>query len=473
MRIIYLIISLSLLCGCAHGATYYVATDGSGDYTTIAQANAVAISGDTISLKCGQSWRESVTPINGVTYSYYGTGNKPKILGSTQATTWTDTGSNIWKTDLTFSADVGNLIFNNEESCGDKQSALDALTEQGEFFYNTSDSKVYLYSTSNPVTYYSVIECAVKQTVFSIANKSNVTIDGLDFRYSGSGTIFGNDSNGITVKNCNFSYNGGSYLTGTTRAGGGIGTWNNATNWLCENCIFYQEFDDGMTNQGNTTATLSNIVWKNNLVVDCGIYGYEIFGINGSISGFHFENNTILNTGACWSINKPTRNYTANIGLYSISATISDFVIKNNIFYSSATYTETSPSYISRCLFIGGGGVNVDNLDNIEFDYNCYYRADDTKEMIYIEGRTYTRAQFASYQSTEGMDTHSISSDPLLKYDYKLQSTSSCIDTGVNLTDVTSDYEGNPRPLGASTDMGAYEYYKAKIRNATLKNCTI
>jgi hypothetical protein len=132
--------------------------------------------------------------------------------------------------------------------------------------------------------------------------------------------------------------------------------------------------------------------------------------------------------------------------------------VKNNIFYST-----------SQILSIS----NTATTSTLEFNNNCYYRAAGT--MIFWKGTNYTLAQFTTYQSDTSQDTNSITSDPLFRSatDYRLQSSSPCIDSGINLDEVTDDYEGTPRPIGGTTDIGAYEFYSKKIRNATLKDCTI
>ena len=50
--------------------------------------------------------------------------------------------------------DVGNLIFNNEASCGVKVWQDEQLNEQGEYFYNENAHVLKIYSTSNPADYY-------------------------------------------------------------------------------------------------------------------------------------------------------------------------------------------------------------------------------------------------------------------------------------------------------------------------------
>ncbi len=66
-----------------------------------------------------------------------------------------------------------------------------------------------------------------------------------------------------------------------------------------------------------------------------------------------------------------------------------------------------------------------------------------------------------------GNCTNNVSSDPLFTNlgarDFHLQSGSPAIDVGIN-TGLTMDIEGNPRPIGASFDLGAYEFTGGKTQ---------
>ena len=196
-----LIISLFLwvaifLCISVFATDYYVATDGSGDYTTIAQVNAASFSaGDNIYFHRGHTWREELFTDSGslsgyITYSAYGGGNKPLLLGSTEeneTSDWTDEGGNIWSNnDATFTIDVGNLIFNNEDSVGVKLFVEGDVDTQGEFWYDEDNDLIKLYSTSNPASFYTDIECALRRNIIT-SNDNFVIIENLDLRYGGGG----------------------------------------------------------------------------------------------------------------------------------------------------------------------------------------------------------------------------------------------------------------------------------------------
>jgi len=441
--------------------TYYC---GAGQaQTNIAQVNALSlVAGDSVLFNRSEIFRGTLAPKSGsssgyIIYGAYGNGAKPLILGSkqeNQLSDWTDLGGNIWSNnDSAFTVQVGNLILNNEALCGVKCALESDLSAQGEFWYDTTNHLVKIYSVGNPASVYTNIECALKPSANGILSSGSAYIifDGLDFRYSGVGTIFGGSTSYIIVKNCNFSFNGGCYQTGTTRYGGGIGTWNSAHDWLVEKCTFDNEYDAATTNQGNSSASIYNIVWRNNLISNCE-YSFEFWISNASaiVNGIYFENNTCLNAGGGWGHSQRSNPNGRHIMMYSNTATTSNVFVRNNIFYNATD-----------------SGIRIwsaSDLLDITLNYNDWYVA----TVGLVNATTYTI--LTDWQATT-QDTHSIALDPLLTSDYKLQKTSPCIDAGVNLPEVTDDYDGVPR--GSATDIGAFEYWSKRIKNATLKNCQL
>ncbi len=55
-----------------------------------------------------------------------------------------------------------------------------------------------------------------------------------------------------------------------------------------------------------------------------------------------------------------------------------------------------------------------------------------------------------------------ITNDPMFvstnAMDYRLQYGSPCINSGTNVPNTATDLDGNPRIIGGTVDMGAYEY---------------
>lgn len=101
--------------------TYHVASDGSGDFTTLPQVNASTFNaGDNILFKRGDTFYGNIVVNNSgtsgspITYGAYGTGAKPVITGMQSVTSWTNKGGNIWESTNTVStlSNVKQVIIN-------------------------------------------------------------------------------------------------------------------------------------------------------------------------------------------------------------------------------------------------------------------------------------------------------------------------------------------------------------------------
>ncbi|MBE3088046.1 MAG: right-handed parallel beta-helix repeat-containing protein, partial [Chloroflexi bacterium] len=163
--------------------------------------------------------------------------------------------ANVWVATTTVSVDVGNLIFDNEDSVGTKQATLAALDSQGDFYYETATGLLFLYSEEDPATYYTAIEAAKKAYGIYVLGKSYVTIDGIDIRYVGANAIslYGipTGTDNIIVQNCHLAYIGGSYLTGTLRYGNGVEVQSSATNIIVRYNSLDNIYDCGISAEGS------------------------------------------------------------------------------------------------------------------------------------------------------------------------------------------------------------------------------
>ena len=117
---------------------YYVDATGGSDansglvpsaaWKTIDKVNASSFApGDSILFKRGEAFRGSLVPSSGspsgyVTYSAYGTGNKPKLLGAydrSSPSDWTNQGGNIWRTKYHSVNLVGTELLPNPDFSSD------------------------------------------------------------------------------------------------------------------------------------------------------------------------------------------------------------------------------------------------------------------------------------------------------------------------------------------------------------------
>ena len=197
------------------GTSYYIDSAAGNDtndglttgsaWRTVAKANAhVYASGDSILFACGGVWRERIIPQSGakdgwLVYGAYGSGAKPLFIGSVELNAtndWIWVSNQIWKWAPALGEDAGNLIFDNESSCGVKKWTYAAMSAQGDFYYDKSGDTLYLISSTNPATVYTDIECALGQHMIYRYNPtyphmgahgiSNVIFTGLALRYGGA-----------------------------------------------------------------------------------------------------------------------------------------------------------------------------------------------------------------------------------------------------------------------------------------------
>ena len=224
ITILFLLVNSQLFA-----TNYYVNTDGSGDYTTIAQINAASFSaGDSIFFNKGDVWRETLeVPDGGSSSAYlyfgtYGTGDNPRILGSKATTTWTDQGSNVWKTTITFTDPrspayyYADITFNESgtETFGDHVTSTGNLANKYDWFY--SGSYIYVYSTTNPASAYTGIEVPQRRFGISTNNEEYLHFNGIDIFYAcGEGMDTNNDHgeyidiDGCIIENAEIGFIGG------------------------------------------------------------------------------------------------------------------------------------------------------------------------------------------------------------------------------------------------------------------------
>lgn len=422
--------------------TYYVKNGGNDALSGLDDANAWETltkcatkgSNNSFLLKRGSTWTAEALSLagkNNLIISAYGEGDKPVI-------------------DCNSSVNDGIYLYGNDIECSNIK-VINALR------YG-----IHFGTYSFAHTGFLIYNCEV-----SYCASSGIRVNGSDSvihdnvtTYNGSGDSPGIQiGNGVGIGGNNIIYNNiSSYNFGS----GYEINWGSTDNYFynnygTDNQDQFLEIWDGSNNnivekniginsggRGIKITGSSDNIIRNNLLVTFTLSGIEIGKTETQeISQRNLiYNNTIIGDGT-WTGGMGTRDGSIN-----------------NIFKNNIVYTTTELAV--RIITVGN------TLDN-----NCYYTA--SGNMIEYDGTDYTMAQFSDYQTGSGQDANSITTDPLFRSatDYRLQKNSPAIDAGVNLPEVTDDYDGNPRPLGGSYEIGAYEYYKAKIRNATLKDCTI
>jgi hypothetical protein len=467
----------------AYAATYYVDAsrpDDSGNglstaaaWKTINKVNAAnLLPGDVVLFRRGQVFRGMLVPNSGsssaiIRYGAYGSGVKPLLLGSINKNgiaNWVSVGTNLWKTTNVrtvtgnTSVDAGNIIFNWEQSVGWKVFSLAQVSSQGKFWsdpdHTNNKGELTLYSVGNPGSVYSNIEIALWQNNIDQTNKSYITYENLDLRYSGQHGIGGGNTHHITVKECNFSFIGGSVQpnTPTVRLGNGVEFWENSNNSTVERCTFSQIYDCALSPQGLTRGYQAYNLYFNNNIIDKCEQTFEIW-THAPLSAVHdvyFMNNTCTNAGGGWGhAQRPDKNgcFLQGYGWDSTS-TVHNIFIMNNIF-SNATQAGVLqmdwPDIDTSKMTINFNDWSVVNqYGKHQWNSNGY--------------TTPLYSNWSTYRSTINQDANSIISNPLLNSDFTLPANSPCVNVGTSSPGITYDFVLIPRPQGVAPDIGAYEY---------------
>ncbi|MBW1814021.1 MAG: hypothetical protein JRJ39_10245 [Deltaproteobacteria bacterium] len=319
-----------------------------------------------------------------------------------------------------------------------------------------------LYSSQNPADYYTDVECALRADIISQMNTNYVVYDGLAMKYGGAIGIGSDDTHHIIIRNCDFSYIGGSELRNRPgiRYGNGVEFWGNAHDNIVEKCRFWEIYDAAVTNQNlGPVVKQYNIRYRYNLIWNCE-YSFEYWNWPEQSQTHHiyFENNTCVNAGYGWGHSQRFNPGGRHLCFYEAAAAAHDIYIRNNIFFEATDNAFFAPKWPETTM----AALHMDN--------NCWYQR--VGAMVLLKQRGYTMAQFSAYQSEEGMEANSIIANPLLvdaaNGDLHLKKLSLCIDAGTDLG-LKADYEGNTIPQGTAPDIGAYEFPNSPVPSVVRK----
>ena len=359
------------------GTKFYVSPNGNDDndgltpetaWQTFKNINGIKAmklikAGDTILFERGGEWRGVLPCIAGVTYSAYGEGAKPVFNASKKnyadPALWTKTEyENIYMLSDKLS-NCGIMAFNFTGIPGNYNELLGRLRLKGldgvesyadlkedlEFFSDLSTNTVYLYSAEgNPGERFNNIEIGHQGGNTSIPKPGNVTLDNLNFRFCGAHGVGVGGHNNITVKNCIFSYLGGSVLRGfhgvdTTRYGNALQVYGSCDGWYLYNNWIYQIYDTGVTHQYNTpydpgNATMDHVDYIGNVIEFCHwsieYYNPDYGNTYHTFNNTHIADNICRLNGYGWGTRY--RGATALFQSAGITANTENFVTENNIF---------------------------------------------------------------------------------------------------------------------------------------------
>ena len=265
----------------------------------------------------------------------------------------------------TLFTDIGNILFDSDTSFGQKKESKPALLAQGDYFYNYSTWKLYMYSVANPSTLYNNIEVAVFKDIFDCEYAcNNIDISFLGLYYSGRGAISMTSDSGIshniTISNIVADFHGGGHSKySATREGNCLGFSLNCQDIIVRDNNISECYDACMSPQAWESAgikSLKNHLYINNKLKNCA-YGFEYFSrVTGSTTdNIIIEGNSFIGMGTGWSSTQTVGNLGRNIMLFSNNATVTNFFIRNNTFNSSSWHN------VDIRRMINGGYIFDDN----------------------------------------------------------------------------------------------------------------
>ncbi len=361
-----------------------------------AQEDKTVRAGDVVLFRRGDEWHAKLKAAQGITYSAYGEGAKPRLLASTEADLpeqWqpTDTAG-VYKFTETFTPqfDVGNIVFNDGECYAMRvikspfenitvPAGSDNLVSNGinkwlfpprefesykdlariaadipeadlMYYLDRPTGELFLFSRDgNPAERFSSVELCTKG--HGVTAKSGVTIDNLCIKYTGSHGIGSSTCTNLTVRNCEIGFIGGSFqffkdITKLTRYGNAVEIYGGADGYYIYNNYIYQCFDCGPTVQ-----------WSGSLPEGKTVIEKDV----------HIHGNALREAALeVWLTTKepPTATEYAKL----INCRLYD----NFVTGSGTGWKAYNHQKFEWCAFYGGGQTNADYIDCYIED-NCFW----------------------------------------------------------------------------------------------------
>jgi len=161
--------------------------------------------GDRIALKKGDVWYETFTISSSgsadskITITSYGTGEKPRINGSTAINDWSQSRQGVYAS--RYEGICNGLL---EDSKPLKRSSSPGLGD-GQWFF---DGSMLYYKPTTGLPSSHLVERCARGSLLHITKQSHIVIEGLTFYGANSYGIRIIDSSDVEIRNCRISNNG-------------------------------------------------------------------------------------------------------------------------------------------------------------------------------------------------------------------------------------------------------------------------
>lgn len=259
------------------------------------------------------------------------------------------------------------------------QKHINTLDIQDEWVFTTSTGKLKMYSTSTPAT----TKISVLDTLFSIGNRTNITVDGIDFEGAGWAAIYASDGSAITIKNSIIRntgqygiyirniptvtidnndiydvlgiaiYSSSSSQTGLTVTNNNVNRsgWIPGLGWRSTSSIAVDDSYSGIIAAVSSTATITNNT------VDS--VGYK--GINFNGSNIMVEKNDVSSYCMVKDDGGGIYTWSNNGNTVYTNRVVRNNIIRNSIGASTGTHSTGTESH---GIYMDGAAMNVEIYDN-------------------------------------------------------------------------------------------------------------
>lgn len=254
------------------------------------------------------------------------------------------------------------------------QNDLRTLDKLGEWYFNKTTKKLYMFFGGAAVSSY-VVKVATKRVLLNINTFNNITVRGLRFAYSTASAIYCRETSNIRIASCSFENIGEKAVQGFNVTNGSIDSCN--ANW----CLLsgFQWYSNG---------TRTNVSVRNSIVTNVGVYvglgpvwdASDQIGIYASAnSGVYVARNYVQRTGRdCIKFQG------SNVYIDSNSIWKGDSVLHDQgMIYTWAGGTDAAPGqvYTQRFIRYNIVGPGVGNA------WGC--KSSGLKSTgVYLDGRT-------------------------------------------------------------------------------------
>ncbi len=409
-------------CDCNDGLTPETAI------CTLAKVNEITLPGDTVLFKRGDHFRGNIkVDKDGITYASYGEGIKPIINSSKRnyadPAIWQETDApNVYMCtedvdnagllhfDPEYTYGIYNELYGHMKLRRDDDFGYKNLEGDLDFFCDRKTNKLYLYSAEgNPGERFLDIEIGAGGSTFG-GSAHNVTIDGLWITHTGSHGVGSGTTVNRVVRNCVFSWLGGSMLGGekrqdgsynTTRFGNAVEIYGGCKGYTVENNWMYQIYDTAVTHQyggySEGDCLQYDVLYRGNFMEYCfwsiEFYDGEREGTTREVKNVYMTDNFGRYNGYGWGC-KGREAWAPLFCGSHVCDNLTNFVAERNIFAHSTGYLvrlEDNPGarniVVRNNVYVNPKGAKLCYLYGKEHKYDENV-AETLRELVHEEEPT-------------------------------------------------------------------------------------